>query len=99
MITGREPARISAMQRDKATSRIRTDDLCFTKALDSSVSADATKADESRAAVDAAVESENQSTDPDLSRLIDAWPGLPPVVRGRILGIVEATIVNNEGEA
>ncbi len=40
MITGREPARISAMQRDKATSRIRTDDLCFTKALGESVTED-----------------------------------------------------------
>jgi len=37
--------------------------------------------------------------DADLAQLINAWPILSPVVRGRILGIVEATTISDQGEA
>ena len=78
----------------KATCRTRTGDLRFTKPLPPVVSGEHTgsckHSNASTSSSPSSCAQEPSKTDPDLAKLIDAWPTLPEPVKAGIRAMVDA---------
>ena len=74
----------------KATCRTRTGDLSFTKARVDSVSTDSINTSDAPNEAGRNPGRNGEPIDPDLRRLIEAWPTLPEALRKGITAMIEA---------
>ena len=83
-----EPMRLSAMTCESAPGRIRTSDRRIRNPMQPEVKPSKTAISEEARTTGAP---NRTDLDPDVSKIVEAWPDLPPAIRAAVLALVNAT--------